>query len=178
MRCDFLTWILPSDDAVREVPRSDSAVCGLHAAMPSATPDGTGIPSENVIGHRSSRYPLVSIMEPAHLRECDDGATLSPVHPPSLRSVLLERQMGASTVVVAGVVRDDPADMPLIESDHVIQALAAQGPHKPLCLPEMSSVTIQAFRLRPAPAHLRECDDLPVRSRLDSPGFGSVLRKG
>ena len=37
-------------------------------------------------------------------------------------------QMGSRTIVVAGIVRDDPVDLPLVESDHVIQALAAEGP--------------------------------------------------
>ncbi len=49
------------------------------------------------------------------------------------RRVLLERQMRASAIVVARVVRENPAEMPLIENDGVVRALATKRPDEPLC---------------------------------------------
>jgi hypothetical protein len=48
------------------------------------------------------------------------------MHAPPLRSVLLERQMGARAVVVPGIVGEDPARMALVENDEGIQALATE----------------------------------------------------
>jgi len=35
--------------------------------------------------------------------------------------------MGSSTIVVAGTVRDDPVELPLVDSDHVTQTLPWVG---------------------------------------------------
>ena len=72
------------------------------------------------------------MVESAHLWECDDSPIRSRLDAPGLGSILRKGQMGSRTILVAGTVRDDPVDLPLVESDHVIQALAARGPHEPL----------------------------------------------
>jgi len=59
------------------------------------------------------------VVESADLRERDDGPELSLIHPLSLGSILLERQMGARTVVVAGIRGRDPARVALGENNGV-----------------------------------------------------------
>jgi len=72
------------------------------------------------------------MMKSPHLRERDDAPKISRLDTPRFGSILRKDGMGPCTIVVAGVLRDDSADLPLIESDQVIQALAAQGPNEPL----------------------------------------------
>jgi len=68
------------------------------------------------------------MMKSAHLGECDDSPIRSRLDCAGFGSILCQGEMSPRAVVVAGMARDDPADLPLVESDHVIQALTTQGP--------------------------------------------------
>jgi len=46
------------------------------------------VASENVIGHRLSRHPLVSMMKSSHLRERDDAPKISRLDTPRFGSIL------------------------------------------------------------------------------------------
>ncbi len=70
-------------------------------------------------------------MQPADLRERDDlpgtdGLDRSPVG-----CVLSQRQVRTRPVVVREVRREDPPKVPLVEDDHVVQALSPYGPDHP-----------------------------------------------
>jgi hypothetical protein len=66
------------------------------------------------------------VLESADLWEGDHASELSPMNTAPLRSILLERQMGARAVVVAGVGGEDPARVALVQNNEVIQALATE----------------------------------------------------
>jgi hypothetical protein len=75
------------------------------------------------------------MMKSAHLVKRRDAPHRSRLDSPRLRSILRQGEMGSGTVIVTGITRNDPANLPLVKSNHVIQALAAQGPQKPLRRP-------------------------------------------
>ncbi len=66
------------------------------------------------------------MMESLDLRKSDDLSEVSAVDRPPLRRVLPERQMRPSAIVVAREVRKNPAKVPLVENDDVVQALATK----------------------------------------------------
>jgi hypothetical protein len=106
--------------------------------------------------NRSSRHPLVAMMKSAHLRECDNPPIRSRLDSPGLGSIFRKGQMGSSPIVVV-----DPADLLLVESDHVIQALAAQRPHEALGI---HSAKASAERSEPPPDPcLRPAAGTPLR---------------
>jgi len=53
------------------------------------------------------------MVQSADLREGDHPSEFSPLNAPRLRSVLVERQMRARTVVVAGIRGKDPRSLTL-----------------------------------------------------------------
>ena len=67
------------------------------------------------------------MMKAADLREGDHPSEFSPLNAPRLRSVLVEREMRARTVVVASIRGKDSRSLTLVENDQVIQALAPEG---------------------------------------------------
>ena len=77
-------------------------------------------------------------MKSAHLGECDDAPNRSSLDTPRLGSILRKGQMGSRTIVVAGISRDDPADLPLVEKDDVVEGTFSLGfgatEHEALCL--------------------------------------------
>jgi hypothetical protein len=69
---------------------------------------------------RESCNPVVAVMQAAEPWPRDD-TTMSSRAPPAARSVLAERQMGSVIVVVADVFGEEPFQVALIESDHMVQ---------------------------------------------------------
>ena len=90
------------------------------------------VPSENTIRRGSSGSTLVPMVQSPDLGESDDLSKLSLVRRSRIGRVLLEREVSAGAVVVLPVVREDSAEMPLVENDYVVQALSAQGSNESL----------------------------------------------
>ena len=65
---------------------------------------------------------------------------------PGLRSVLVEREMRARTVVVAGIRGKDPTSLTLVENDEVIQALATEGRRAAIVQPNRQTTTYWSGR--------------------------------
>jgi len=72
------------------------------------------------------------MMESSDLGERDDLSEISVVDRPPFWRVLLECEMCPGAIVVARVRGEDPAEMPLVENDDVVQALSAQGANESL----------------------------------------------
>ena len=72
------------------------------------------------------------MVQSANLWKCDDLPEFALVHHSRLGRTLLERQMRPGAIVVPGVRGKDPAELPLVEDDHVVQALSTQGANESL----------------------------------------------
>ncbi len=81
------------------------------------------------------------MMESPDLGERHDLSEISVMDRPPFRRVLLKRQMRPGAVVVARVIRNHAAEMPLVEDDYVVQTLSAQGANKSLRTNGGSSTT-------------------------------------
>jgi hypothetical protein len=68
------------------------------------------------------------MMETADQGRLDDPALIDALHCSGLRCVLLQREVGPVTVVVGEVVSQQATQVGLVQHDHMIEALAAQGP--------------------------------------------------
>ena len=79
------------------------------------------------------------MMEPADFGEYDDLSAPSVVDSPPFGRILLERQMGASAIVVACVVRKNPAQMALMENDDGVEALSTRRLNHFCCLDPKAS---------------------------------------
>src|SRR5262249_5206734 len=87
------------------------------------------------------------MMQAADFRQLYDPARPGELNRPEVRSVLVQREMGARPVVVREVAGQDAAEVSLAENKHVIQALAPDG-------------TDQALSERVLPRALRRREDL------------------
>ena len=67
------------------------------------------------------------MMQPPDLRNRDDRAEFRRLDWPSVRRVLVEREMSSSAVIVREVPSQDVAQVPLTEHDEMVEALA---PHR------------------------------------------------
>src|SRR5262245_22735940 len=67
-------------------------------------------------------------MEAADHGRGDDAAAVGTLHRAGLRGVLLQCEVGPDTVVVGKVVAQQTTQVGLVEHDHMVEALAAQGP--------------------------------------------------
>ena len=72
------------------------------------------------------------MMESSDLGERDDLSKISVVDRPPFWRVLLECEMCPGAIVVARVRGEDPAEMPLVENDDVVQALSTQRSNESL----------------------------------------------
>ena len=66
------------------------------------------------------------MMESSDLGERDDLSEISVVVRPPFWRVHLNCEMRPGAVVVAREIRKDPAEMPLVENDDMVQALSTQ----------------------------------------------------
>jgi hypothetical protein len=67
------------------------------------------------------------MMEAAGHGRLDDLAFVKALHPPWLRGVLRQGEVCAGPVVVDEVLAQQPTQMGLVEHDHMVEALAAEG---------------------------------------------------
>jgi hypothetical protein len=75
----------------------------------------------------SGRTPLVTMMEPTQLWNRDDQSTIWQLDWSGLRAVVLHCQMRAASMIVIDEVLKVSVQTAIVEYDHVIQALAANG---------------------------------------------------
>jgi hypothetical protein len=71
-------------------------------------------------------------IEAAGFRDLHDMSVLGPLHRPRCWAVHGERAVTAPAVIVLEVVAEKPPQVPLLEDDDVVQALAADTPDHPL----------------------------------------------
>ena len=91
-----------------------------------------GVPSENLIRPLSGRTTLVAMVQSPDLGERGDLSKFSLVCRSWIGRILVEREMRPCAVVVARVVREHSAEMPLVENDYVVQALPTQRSNESL----------------------------------------------
>jgi hypothetical protein len=72
------------------------------------------------------------MMEPADHGCLDDPALVEVLHESRLRGVLVEGEVGAGLVVVDEVLAQQATQVGLVQHDHMVEALAAQGPDEAL----------------------------------------------
>ena len=72
------------------------------------------------------------MVQSANLWKCDDLSEISVVDRPPFWRVLLKCEMRPGAIVVARVRGEDPAEMPLVENDDVVQALSTQRSNESL----------------------------------------------
>jgi len=72
------------------------------------------------------------MMQTPDLRNRDDWAEFRRLDWPSVRRVLVEREMSSSAVIVREVRGQDASQMPLAENDDMLQALASHRADEPL----------------------------------------------
>src|SRR5688572_2732956 len=70
---------------------------------------------------------LVPMMQSTDLRDRDDPASIGWLHTAGLRAVFLQCQMCPAAMVIIKEHFEMPAQTALVEHDHVIEALAANG---------------------------------------------------
>ena len=112
---------------------SDSG--GRYTAHAQAVEHGRGnrtrVRPEDVRGRpgprgRSRRAAFVSMMQAAENRERDDLAHTWRPHGSRDRRVLAEREVRSHRVVIAlQVLAEDPPEVPLVQHDHVVEAVPA-----------------------------------------------------
>ena len=69
----------------------------------------------------------VAVVESADLGQCNDAPLRGWLDGARLGSILLEREMRARAVVVADVAVQTATEVSLIQDDHVVEELAADG---------------------------------------------------
>ena len=67
------------------------------------------------------------MMQDADLRRDDDRAG-TDTRRPAVRGVFVQAEMCAAPMVVGEIRAKHAAEMPVVEDDHVVQTLAANGP--------------------------------------------------
>jgi hypothetical protein len=76
-------------------------------------------------GRPRSGHPLVEVMEPTDLWDGHYAPKLGRMHLAWLGTVVVERLVWPSDVVVADVAVQEPAEMSLVQDEAMIQALTA-----------------------------------------------------
>jgi hypothetical protein len=71
-------------------------------------------------------------MQPADLWRLDHAASVGGLDLPGLRAIHLQRRVRSPSVVVGEVVSEDPPEMPFVDHDRVIEAVASDGPDQSL----------------------------------------------
>src|SRR5262245_3542289 len=72
------------------------------------------------------------MMEATDLGDFHDIARLGGLHGPTVRRVLVQREVRPSLVIVVKVAGKDAAQVPFPEDEHVIQTLASDRADEPL----------------------------------------------
>jgi hypothetical protein len=70
-------------------------------------------------------------MEAAGFRDLHYMPVLGPVHRPRLGTAHRERAMAKPAMVMLEAVGEEPPQVPLVEDDDLVQALAASAPDHP-----------------------------------------------
>ena len=95
----------------------------------------------------SGRDALVVMVESAKVRAFDHAAAIDGLNFARLRAVHLQTLVSAPPMVIAKVGGQGLPEMPLIEHDHMIQALAADRADKPFRIRIGPSLRMHPMRL-------------------------------
>src|SRR5919106_4083714 len=79
----------------------------------------------------SSRSAFVPVMQPAHFGERDDPAGLRRLYTARIWRILLQCEVGASSMIVADERLKVPGQTGLVENNEVIQTFPTNGPDHP-----------------------------------------------
>ena len=90
---------------------------------------------------------FIAMVKPADLRNGDHLASVGRLDGANIRALFVEREMGPRAVIVIDVRDQDPAQMPLIDHDHMVKTLAANRADRPLDVSIGSSCRMQMVRL-------------------------------
>ena len=71
-------------------------------------------------------------MQPTDFWNFPDQSTLRPLNRPRYGAIPLQRSVRAPVMRVSEVLSQEPPQIPLVQDDHVIQALATDAPDEPL----------------------------------------------
>ena len=133
----------------------------------------------------SGREPLVPMMEPADLRKRHDLSGAAGLNRSPLGSVLAQRKMRSVPVVIIEVRNKDPSQMPLIQDDHVVQALAPHAADQASHIRILPRASWRRDNLFHAHRHHRRAERLPVcavpvadqipRRRVPRKSFANLL---
>ena len=107
---------------------------------------------------------FVAMVQPADFREGDHVTLSNGLHTSRRRRVFRQREMGPGSVIVRNIPGEGASQMCLIEHDHVIQALATNGPDQ---------LTQFSVNPRGAPQGIRR-----AHLRDESPNAGGRARAG
>ena len=83
-------------------------------------------------GCASGGETLVAMMQATDLRYCNHSSDPVWLNRARDRAILVERKMGARSMVILEVGRQDATQMAFVEDHHVIQVLAADRAYDPL----------------------------------------------
>jgi hypothetical protein len=72
------------------------------------------------------------MMQPTHFWDFPDRANLRPLDRPRHWTIHVQRPVRAPVMIILEVTSQEPSQMPLVQDDHVIQALATDAPDEPL----------------------------------------------
>src|SRR5215813_1091766 len=75
--------------------------------------------------------PLIMVMQSTHLWDFPDRAVLRPLDRPRHRTIHVQRPVCAPIMIIVEVFGQEPAQMSLVQDDHVVQAVAANAPDQP-----------------------------------------------
>ncbi len=71
------------------------------------------------------------MMQASNLGNCDNVSLMGRRRSARDRRIFRQSQMRSRLIVIDEIVFQDPAQMPFVEDDHVIKALATDGPYNP-----------------------------------------------
>src|SRR5262245_28266435 len=72
------------------------------------------------------------VMQPTHFWNLSDRANLRPLDWSWHRTIHVQRPMRTPVMIVMEVFGQEPPQMALVQDDHMVQAVAANTPNKPL----------------------------------------------
>lgn len=67
------------------------------------------------------------MMESANHWDFNDLSMVKRLHRSRFRGVFLQRQMRSAAVIVGEVISENPAQVILVEDDHMVDAVSAKG---------------------------------------------------
>ena len=72
------------------------------------------------------------VMQAAEFRKCDHPTPIWRVHHPRVRCVHRYGKVRSPVMIVDEILRHDPPEMALVQSDDMIEAVPSQGSDEPL----------------------------------------------